>query len=162
MQPELSPKRIPVAPGSSISNDDGLRIMGHPKGFNIYMVKSRPGVFYNIHGDIVSDEAAREAGFPVEKLVKERKRRELMSKAQTEIAAQLDQEFADKPEDEPLMERRGYRLMPHPLGGYRLLDPDGASVLSPTAPPLPEEQAIELFNKVVPETLPAEDAPAGS
>lgn len=62
----------------------------------VHMVKSEPGVFYDRQGNIVSDEAAKAAGFDVERLVAERQVREQTADAEKAIRKRVSYEQAKR------------------------------------------------------------------
>lgn len=88
-----------------------------------------PGHFYNEHGDEVAPQLAAEAGFDVEKLTKERKKRERIAQAQ----AMIEAEFSDAPtKREVVKEENGYKVVHVGNDRHNVEDPEG-NVLNPKA-----------------------------
>ncbi len=60
----------------------------------VLMRKDRPGVFYDAHGNQVSEELARQAGFPVERLKREGEKQRRLAEARAKIEAEFAEQQA--------------------------------------------------------------------
>lgn len=118
---------------------------------DVYMLLSEPGVYYNAHGGKVSEKLAKQAGFDVKNLAKQRQLRERMSDVEARIRAEL--EAADEQPDRVHSELNGYKLVEVGGGRFHLKDPDG-NVLSRV--PLTENIGKKLLNDVARERDDAE------
>lgn len=100
----------------------GVQIRKHATGMEICMYKDRPGEYYTITGSPIPDgrKLAREAGFNVESLDKDRQRLKDIADATSAI----NEKFGiQKPE--VVSERAGFKLIHTGLGRHTLEDPDG-------------------------------------
>ena len=61
----------------------------------ISMVKSKPGVYYDVNGEPVSDEMAQEAGFDVPSAKREKAKRDAKADAMAKIDARFAKESAE-------------------------------------------------------------------
>lgn len=138
-----------------IDYDRGALIMTHPgSGMDVFMYVDSPGKYLNAHLNSVPDNIAKEAGYNVEQLAKERVR--LDRKAQA--GAIIDKELAN---DEDLEEvtvdnRNGFSLVSIGLGRHNVKDPDG-NILN--AHSLPKESAQKLFEAMAGEEVKADKKP---
>jgi hypothetical protein len=123
-----------------------LRITGD--GVEVYMYKDTPGVYLNAYGTQVSEQLALRAGFDVERLAKARKRREMMKKAALMIDEELDQD--DVRTKKVIVERNGFTVTSIGLGRHIIEDPDGLKI---TERPLTKEEAVALFDELVPKPV---------
>lgn len=114
-------------------------------GLDIYMYVNQPGVYLNAHGNEVTEDLARQAGFEVDKHLKQRKLRAALSEAEREIRARMD---AAQDEKKVVVSRRGYTLVDIGLDQFRVYDPDGDLL---TKEALSKAQAQIVFDKLVPE-----------
>lgn len=114
-------------------------------GVQVYMYMDEPGIFRNAFGQEVDDSLARLAGFDVDRLLKERAKRERMKAAFEQIEAEMAEGEAKQ---EVALERSGYTLIDLGLGRFQIKDPEGGLL---TAQPVPEEVARKLFDQLVPE-----------
>lgn len=123
-----------------IDYDRGVIINVHSTGMDVFMYVDAPGKFLTAHGKEVPDAVAKEAGYDVEKLAKERLRLDRKATA----SALIDKELADDKnlEEKDLKEKNGFRLVSLGLGRHNVKDPDG-NILN--ALPLPKESASKLF-----------------
>lgn len=124
-----------------IDYDEGVLIMAHPgSGMDVFMYVSKPGEYLTAHATPVSDQVAKEAGYNVEQLSKERLR--MARKAQA--SAIIDKELADDTNmtEECVNSRNGFKLISIGLGRHNVTDPDD-NVLNKF--PLPKESAEKLF-----------------
>lgn len=130
-----------------IDYDRGALIMVHPgTGMDVFMYVDQPGVYMNAHGHAVADNIAREAGYDVEKLGKERVRRERIAAA----SAAIDQEFHDTKDQDDIVVRcvDGWKLVSFGFGRHNVVDPDG-NVLNKM--PLSLEMGEKLFASFAPQ-----------
>jgi hypothetical protein len=125
-------------------------------GMEVYMYADNPGHYLSSHGNAVSEELAREAGYNTEHFAKLRMRKEKMAAASKAIEDELD--IADRSgTKEVVLDRDGFKLIHYGAGRHYIEDPDGNN-LTPAAP-LPREAAERIFDQVVtPKPAPA-DAP---
>ena len=134
-------------------------------GMEIYMYKDDPGVFLNAYGTPVHPDLARKAGYDVDKYLKVKQRRDLMSQAASEIERRLALEASQPGSRNVIKERDGFRLVQIGNGRCVVEDPDG-TVLTGNAV-INLEAASSLFEvlvpqKVVPDEVPLQEAvPAG-
>lgn len=134
----------------------GVMIQKHgATGMDVFMYIDTPGVYLNAHGNPVPEEVAAAAGFDVDGLARERRRRERMSEAQRLIDAEEGVEAGSRP---TLFEVDGYKIVDMNLGRANVVDPDG-NVLN--ARPIPLETAKSLVSsmtRVAVEDFPKADA----
>lgn len=123
---------------------------GKDVGPAVYMYKSRPGVYFNVFGNEVSEELAKEAGFDVEKLSRQRRQAELIEQAKKDIEAQL----SDPDEKVVVKEREGVKVVKIGEGRYTIEGPDGSNILPPGVQ-YDEARAMGMLDKLVPEKAPA-------
>lgn len=129
-------------PTGNIDYDRGVIINTHKTyGMDVFMYVDDPGKFLNAHGRPVSDEIAGEAGYDVEKLAKDRTKKERKEQAM----AMIDAELADDKDvkEEIVEERNGYKIITTGLGRHHVVDPDGNRL---TSFPLMLEAAQKLMN----------------
>jgi hypothetical protein len=81
-----------------------------------------PGVFYNDHGTEVDPQLAKEAGYDVPALLKERKKRERIRVATEVIEAEYRPEEAVS---ETVKEKNGFKVVHVGLDRHNIVDPDG-------------------------------------
>lgn len=125
-----------------IDYDRGVIINTHPgSGMDVFMYVDQPGQYLTAHNKEVPDNLAREAGYDVDRLAKERLR--MSRKAQA--SAIIDKELSDEAntQEECVDVRNGFRLVSIGMGRHNVKDPDG-NILN--AHPLPKESAETLFN----------------
>lgn len=140
----------------SINLDRGVTKRNTGGGIAVYMYKDEPGVFRSAFGNVISDDLAREAGFPVDALAQERRKRSQMAQAVKEIEAQYNEASRSAPK--VIMEREGWQLVSIGMGMHNVLTPDGSAV-NPT--PMAAEAAGRLLNALVPvDTAEPEPEPA--
>lgn len=134
--------------GRVIDYDRGVTIRKDEKtGVEVFMYKDTPGVFLSIQGTEVSAELARMAGYSVDKLLKQREMRRLLSVAEAEIRARL--ETAEE-SAKIVLEKGGFTVLDIGLGRHRVLGPDGDPITNEV---LPLEQATLLLDQLVPEVV---------
>ena len=123
-------------------------------GIQVYMYIDEPGVFRNAFGQEVSETLAKQAGYEVERLGRERMKREKMKAAFAAIEREMD--TASDIEEKVLVERSGYKLVDIGLGRTVITDPDGSKL---TTMPVPQELGQKLFDELVPKAEAAPEAP---
>lgn len=141
---------------TKIDVNRGVMMMQHrASGIKIYMYMDDPGLFYDAHGNKVTDKIAKEAGFDTYELTKKRMLKEKMAEAYDRIAAEL--ETANEGEKKVLKERNGFRLMEETLGRASIQDMEGNTL---TNGPKALEEAKIIFDTLAgePEDEP-EEAP---
>ncbi len=129
-------------PVGNIDYDRGVIINTHrPSGMDVFMYVDDPGHFLNAHSAQVSDDIAREAGYDVEQLAKERLKKERKAQAMQMI----DAELADDKDvtEETIVEKDGYKVVSTGLGRNHVIDPDGNRL---TSFPLALEAAKKLLD----------------
>lgn len=127
-----------------INLDDGYTIRVHPAyGMEVFMKKSNPGVFYNGHGDEISPQLAKEAGFPTELLLAEKERRAKVSEAE----AAINKLYEGAGTEKVVAERNGYSLVDIGFDRFQVRDPHGHPV---NANPVNGEVGKKLFDQLVP------------
>lgn len=128
-----------------INLDDGYTIRVHPGyGMEVFMRKSLPGVFLNAHGDEVSVSVAKEAGFDVDALGREKERRAKVSEAE----AKINELYAGAGKEKIVKERNGYALVDIGFDRYVVKDPEGRAV---NTNPVSGAVAEKLFDQLVPQ-----------
>lgn len=138
-------------PYGNLDYDRGLIINVHQtSGMDIYMYVDDPGVFLTAHGKPVSDELAKEAGYDVVKLAKDKNKKQRKAEAN----AMIDAELADDKDikEEVVEERNGYKIVTTGLGRHHLIDPDGNRL---TSVPQPLESAQKLLKGMAGPASPA-------
>jgi hypothetical protein len=137
----------------SIDLDRGVQMSSHPSlGIDIYMYIDDPGIYYTAHGNPISSELARAAGFDVDAFEKKHKIKLALAKANQTV---LD-EFNENPGPKLVEERDGFKIMDIGMGRHNVVGPDG-DVLHKT--PITLEQANILLDNLAPkpEPKPVED-----
>lgn len=129
----------------TIDLDRGVTKRLTSAGVSVYMYKDEPGVFRSAFGSEVSADIAREAGFEVDKLLKERDKRARLSEAMTAIEQEYN-EYAEGGKE--IVEREGWKLIAIGNGMHNIMDPDGNKV---NPMPMAAEAAGKLFEHMVPQ-----------
>lgn len=133
---------IAPAHGRKIDYDRGVEFRRTPSGITVYMYLDSPGVFLNAHGGEVSKELAREAGFDIVRLIRERERRTALDAA----LAEVNKQFSYVGPETVVKERDGYTLINLGNGRFVVRYPDGANA----GTPMDAVMAEALFNNLVP------------
>lgn len=120
-------------------------------GIQVFMYVDEPGVFRNAFGQEVDTALANQAGFDVERLTRERKKREALKAAYAKIE---DEMAASEVKQEVVKERNGYEMVDIGLGRFHIKDPEGKLL---TTTPVSNEIAERLFDQIAPEV--SQDAP---
>lgn len=131
--------QLPVDP---IDLNRGVIICIHPTGMRVNMYVDDPGVYLTIHGGTISEEIARQAGFPVEKHAKQRLKLQRMADAKARISREIEQEDADREEVEVVAEVGGYKIVHIGLGRHQVQDAEGSPLHTEQ---LTREQADKLL-----------------
>lgn len=129
-------------PQGKIDYDRGVIINVHAaSGMDVFMYADDPGVFLNAHGGEVKDFIAKEAGYDIEKLAKDK----LKKSRKAQASAMIEAEFADDKDmtEDVVAEVDGYTIVTTGLGRHHVLDPDGNRL---SAFPLSLEAAQNLLN----------------
>ncbi len=119
-----------------------------PGGIGVFMYNDDPGVFLNERGAPVSERFAEAAGFDVQSLGRQRRKKVAMEAAGKAVEAEFSQ---DAPNSYIIKERGEYRLVELAPGHFAIhfIEPDGTgSPLSATA--MPRKAAETLFDQLAP------------
>jgi len=140
----------------AIDYDRGVTIKScdKPTCFPVYMYKDTPGVYLNVYGQPVSEDNAKEAGYDVDALRKQKEFRERSAVALEEIRAQLEMEASGN--DKVVMERGGLKIVT--FGHHYHVKDQHDNVISPI--PLPLDQATLLLDKLAPKPEKPEKKPS--
>lgn len=130
-----------------INRPHTMRYKDGQANFPVYMYKDEPGVYRNVFEMIVSDEVAKEAGFPVEELSKQRELTRRVAEAYDEIRKELE---LQEGEEATIRERGGIRIVP--FGKHFHVKDEHGNTLSPI--PLDKDSAFLLLDKLVPAEKP--------
>lgn len=124
------------------------KFMPDPKfgGLTVYMYKDEPGIYYDVHGNKLPDGMAKIAGFPVDKLAKQRMKREAMTRFEQQLRAQLELETAEA--DVILAEDGNWQVIELPMERAKVVDKTTGEPV--TAVPMPKADAI-LFLQLLTE-----------
>lgn len=136
----------------NIDYDRGVTKRKHKAtGIDVYMYDDEPGVFRTAHGNIIAVKFAKEAGFDIASLEKERVKKERVAQAMSAIEAEFSSHGAVR---EVLKEKDGLRVVHIGAGRHNVEDPDGG-VLNQVH--LSKEVALKLLDSLAPS---AEEVPA--
>jgi hypothetical protein len=113
----------------------------------IYMYWDDPGYYYDEHGHPLSEEFARQAGFPVEEHAKERFRKEKLKAFNDEITKTM-QAAEDMMDKEVLKERGEFQVLAMPYEQAIVVDGQGNKL---TPKPIARTQAFGLLDHLAPE-----------
>jgi hypothetical protein len=129
-----------------IDYDRGAVIKQEPNsGMDVFMYVDAPGEYLNAHGTVVPDTLARQAGYDIDRLAKEKLKNERKALA----ASLIDNEFQNTGEAQEIIDiRDGWRLVGIGHGQYLVRDPDD-NILNKN--PLPMEAAQKLVSLMAPE-----------
>lgn len=122
-----------------IDYDRGVTHKRHPSGLDVYMYKDQPGVFLNAFGREVTPDLAAAAGFDVDRLLKEKTKRERMALAM----AAIEEEFEG--EAKQVKSKGEFKAVHVGFGRHNVLDADG-NKLNPR--PLTKEEALKLLEQM--------------
>lgn len=131
--------QLPVEP---IDLNRGVIICIHPTGMRVNMYVDDPGVYLTIHGGTISEEIAKQAGFPVEKHAKQRIKLQRLADAKARITRDMEAEDLERDEVEVVSEVGGYRIVHIGLGRHQVQDADGSPLHTEQ---LTREQADSLL-----------------
>jgi hypothetical protein len=136
-----------------IDYDRGVLIMTHPgSGMDVYMYVDSPGEYLTAHGKEVNEKIAKEAGYDVEKLGKEKVRLERRRKA----AQEIDAEFEIEGKEEVVQEKEGFKVVAYGYGRHNVIDPDGNKLNNI---PLTLDMALKLLSSFTTDEKPDEKKP---
>lgn len=124
----------------------GVQHRLHPAGMMIYMYYGRPGRYFDEHGKEVAAEAARQAGFPVDEQLRQRRKEEAMTIAQTKIAEDFEKMGIT---EELLIQRGGYKIVRAGEGLFNILDVEDGSRYNVNGP-IGESLARSVLDALVP------------
>lgn len=129
-----------------IDYDRGVEIRTHHlSGVDIFMYVDEPGVYLSAHGTQVSEQMARECGYPVDDQVRQRELKKKLKAAHDAIY----QEMAQGEENSIVVcEKDGFQIVDIGLGRHQIMSPDGDKL---TDVPLPLEQAQAVLQQLVPD-----------
>lgn len=136
-------------PVGNVDYDRGVLIKTHQQtGMDVFMYADDPGKYFSAHSKPVGETLAKEAGYDVEKLAKDRVKKE----RQAQAMAMIDDEMADDKDikEDIVSERNGYRIITTGLGRHHVIDPDNNRL---TAVPVSLEIAKKLFDGMAGEEL---------
>ncbi|MEZ0018460.1 hypothetical protein [Sinorhizobium fredii] len=124
--------------------DEGVTIKAsflNPEIGKVAMVKSQPGVYFDEHGQEVSEAIARLAGFDVVRLA----RIKYLAEQQAAFHADMMNEYAKAAglKHETLASRGGFSVVQLANGRADVVDVDGSKI---NATGLTEAEAFKLFN----------------
>ena len=114
-------------------------------GLTVYMYKDDPGVYYDVHGNKLPDGVAKLAGYPIDILAKQRRKKEALKAFDEEMKRQLDLE----PDEESvvLASDGDWAVMSLPGGRARVVDRETGKSITPLT--LPEKDALLLLKELV-------------
>lgn len=117
----------------SFDRDKGMTIRFHPSGARVGMYKDTPGVYYDGKGERVNKDMAREAGFDVERLARERRKQKKIQKAKERIEAEEEQALRQAEEEaEREADDEDYEVYHAGGGKYAVRDAEGNRLCDPT------------------------------
>lgn len=132
----------------AIDFDRGVAIRNiHRTGMDVYMYIDTPGVYFARNGHEVPEAIAREAGFDIEKLGKERVKRQRLRDAYDAIERDSD---AGVSTHSVVDEKGGFRLVDIGQERYIITSADDSNVTL-TAVPLPHKEAKRLWDELTKE-----------
>lgn len=130
---------------TNVDYDRGIMKRSHPVGLDVYMYLDTPGVYLTAHETPLSEEFAKQAGFDVEALRREKTKRERMAQAKLAIEQELE---VQAQVHEVVEEVKGFKIVAIGLGRHVVEDPDGNTL---TKEPLALEQAKLLLKALTEE-----------
>lgn len=110
-------------------------------GLTVYMYKSEPGIYYDVHGRLVPEGLAGMAGFEVEKNAKLRNKRDAMAKFEKRLAQELAIETED--EEVVIVEEGDWKVVALPMERAKIVDKATGEAV--TAVPMPRADALVLL-----------------
>lgn len=130
----------------------GVTKRKHPAGVQILMYKDVPGEYFDINDEPVSESMARAAGYDVDRLETERKKREKIEAARRDIEEEFE---AQSKVMEQLLDSRSESYAARHVGGgkYGIFDAEGTRL---THRPMNKAEAEGLIKKL---ELPTVGAP---
>lgn len=129
----------------NIDYNRGVTKKIHPKNhIAVFMYKDSPGVFLNAFGTEVDNSLAGECGFDVDKLCKEKLKRERIQQVTAMVEAEMNQESPSRSIAEEI---EGFKVIHIGMERYIVEDPDGNKL---TTMPLPLDTASKLLRQLNP------------
>lgn len=129
-----------------IDLDRGVMTKRHSSGVYVHMYLDQPGVFLNDFGAEVPPEMAAAADFDVERLLKERQKRDRLAEAQAEIEHELSLPV-EGGKEKVIEARGGYEILDRAMGRAIIRDNEGNDI---TPVPVPLQEAKVLLSKLAP------------
>lgn len=120
-------------------------------GLEVIMYKDQPGIYYDIHGNVVHENIAKMAGFPVDKLAKSKLYREKMAAVQKKLRAELE-DIQMEEEQIVLAEAGDWRVIALPGDRAKVIDKNDNNI---TPLPMPVAEAKALLRDLTGEPVPA-------
>lgn len=111
-------------------------------GARVFMYLDDPGLYLDQHGRPFPEEAAKEAGFQVERYRKQR----IMQKERAKFEEAMKAELKISDDVETYLEKGSLRIQHYPETGMAFLERDGERLY---ATPIPLSTAVTLFNQFV-------------
>jgi len=133
---------------SKIDDDRGVMKMRHQTGMLVSMYLDEPGVYLNDFGKPVPEDIAKQAGFDVERLGREKAKRARIAAAMADIEADLQLD-PETDEQKVLIERDGYKMIAAGQNMAMLVDEENNRL---TPVPLPLVEAEQLLDSLAPKT----------
>lgn len=127
----------------AIDYDRGVMIRQDGKsGIEVYMYIDDPGIYLSVHGNKISEDLARSAGYPVDAQLKARQFKLKLADFEAKLKTELQVEEAGA---QTLREHLGFKLIE--------LGPDRCQIISPqgivlNTQVLPKDEAVKLFDEV--------------
>lgn len=114
-------------------------------GLTVYMYVDEPGIYYDVHGNKLPEGIAKLAGYAVDKLAKQRRKKEALAA----FDEQMRKELSMEPDEESrvLAEDGDWQVVSMPGGRAKIVDKDTGRPV--TAMTLAEKDAIVLLKELV-------------
>lgn len=129
--------------GIPFAIDRGVVMRSHPTmNMDILMYIDDPGIYFDAHGNILTDSLAEAAGFDVSDLSRKHKIKQALRKAEQQVL----EEFGAV-EKTVVAEREGFTVRDIGLGRYQVHGPDGALL---TNQPISKDHALVLLDNLAP------------
>jgi len=129
-------------PQGKIDYDRGVIIRSHTTtGMDVFMYVDTPGEYLTAHGTPVPDTIAKEAGYDVDILSKEKLKRERKQAAMDAIDKELNNE--KDVSEEVVEEKNGFKVVSIGLGRHHILVPEGNRLSTNV---LPLDMALKVMN----------------
>lgn len=113
-------------------------------GMTVYMYKSEPGVYYDVHGNTIPEGIAKLAGFETDKLSKMRRKRLAVEAFKEQVSRQLNME---EDEETVILQTAGdWQVISLPNKRAKIVDKETGQIITPI--PLPEKDALSLLKEL--------------